>query len=305
MNINFKAILKYIKYFYIAVIIPFLLYFLWDARDFLGILYDEADYHWLAIALVFWCVSHLVSPLLPFLIFDRKISRVTYSEMLEIHISMLPARYIPGGIWHTVGRVMCYRGLSIPAPLIAKFLVMENALAVFVTFLLGCSLLLLSPSPIASNILVLILILAAIAIVFFGKLLSIFSKGQVLSNSRYFLCVLVVTLFWIAAVFSFMGFFSGVSVIPENLGGLGLAGAYLISWGIGFVSIFAPQGIGVFEYILSFFLNEDGFDSKVFVLVACFRLIVLAADFITFLIGYVLSCNVRRLVLFTSEKESA
>ncbi len=56
------------------------------------------------------------------------------------------------------------------------------------------------------------------------------------------------------------------------------AGAYLFSWGVGFISIFAPQGIGVFEVVAAELMRGDSAFMSVAALLAGFRLIILAAD---------------------------
>ncbi len=56
------------------------------------------------------------------------------------------------------------------------------------------------------------------------------------------------------------------------------AGAYLFSWGVGFIAIFAPQGIGVFEVVAADLMRSDSTFMSVAALLAGFRLIILAAD---------------------------
>ncbi len=57
-----------------------------------------------------------------------------------------------------------------------------------------------------------------------------------------------------------------------------IAGAYLFSWAVGFVSIFAPQGIGVFEVVAAELMSPAGTFMSVAALFAGFRLVILVAD---------------------------
>jgi hypothetical protein len=59
---------------------------------------------------------------------------------------------------------------------------------------------------------------------------------------------------------------------------LDVAGAYLFSWGIGYISLFAPQGIGVFEAVAGNMLVTPMSFGEMAALIAGFRIISLVAD---------------------------
>ncbi len=69
------------------------------------------------------------------------------------------------------------------------------------------------------------------------------------------------------------------------------AGAYLFSWGLGFISIFAPQGIGVFEVVAADLMRGAGTLMSVAALLAGFRLVILAADAVVFAALHLLAPN--------------
>ena len=69
------------------------------------------------------------------------------------------------------------------------------------------------------------------------------------------------------------------------------AGAYLFSWGVGFISIFAPRGIGVFEVVAAELMRGDSAFMSVAALLAGFRFIILAADATVWVALHVLSAN--------------
>lgn len=58
-----------------------------------------------------------------------------------------------------------------------------------------------------------------------------------------------------------------------------VVGGFLLTWGIGFLAPFAPQGIGVFELTMATVLQAEGITRTVVVL-GGYRLVLLARDFI-------------------------
>ena len=60
-----------------------------------------------------------------------------------------------------------------------------------------------------------------------------------------------------------------------------MGGIYLFSWGVGFLSIFAPQGIGVFEFVASEFMQGPIGFMGFAALIGGFRVVILVADMIT------------------------
>jgi hypothetical protein len=63
----------------------------------------------------------------------------------------------------------------------------------------------------------------------------------------------------------------------------------LFSWGIGFISIFAPQGIGVFEVVAADLLRGVEPLMGIAAVIAGFRLIILTADAVAWLTLQLLS----------------
>ena len=96
---------------------------------------------------------------------------------------------------------------------------------------------------------------------------------------------------WCIAATAFVIYLSAFPGLTLQAGPLESAGAYLFSWGVGFISIFAPQGIGVFEVVAADLMRGAGTLMSVAALLAGFRLIVLAADATVWAALHVLSAN--------------
>ena len=80
-------------------------------------------------------------------------------------------------------------------------------------------------------------------------------------------------------------------LFPSSVGDqsyLELGGIYLFSWGVGFLAVFAPQGIGVFEMVGSQLMQSPlgfvGFAA----LIGGFRLVILVADLLVWIAYHLL-----------------
>ncbi len=107
--------------------------------------------------------------------------------------------------------------------------------------------------------------------------------------ARYYIgSILVVMLTWCVASAAFVLFVSSFSALSLEMPILEIAAAYLFSWGVGFVAVFAPQGIGVFEVMAGELLRGSLALSGVAVLLAGFRAVIFTADLLAWLLGRLL-----------------
>jgi hypothetical protein len=90
------------------------------------------------------------------------------------------------------------------------------------------------------------------------------------------------TAFWLSAATAFVCYWAAVSNTPVSPALLEIAGTYLLSWVAGFVAIFAPQGIGVFEASIGMFLKGALPFSEIVLLAAGFRAAILLADAVVY-----------------------
>jgi hypothetical protein len=104
----------------------------------------------------------------------------------------------------------------------------------------------------------------------------------------YSIATLITIAFWIVAATAFSCYWYSFPAAHADVSRLHVYGAYLLAWSAGFLSVFSPQGIGVFESVISLILKGALPFGEVAVLAAGFRAAMLAADFIaygTFLIN--------------------
>jgi len=275
------VILRVAKRIFLPIALAFLTWFAWNSRDLLLDIVRTARPFRLTMAILVWMSMHALSPLFSMLIFRARDVHLSYKTAAKIHIANLPARYVPGGIWHTVGRIAGFRELNISQRDITIFVFLENILAICVAFLIGGSLLaairgLDSWGQIAA--------LSAV-----GSALFLLASPFILSfrviqggerfPTRDFVGVTIVTaISWCVAATAFVIYLSAFPGLALQTSPLETAGAYLFSWGVGFISIFAPQGIGVFEVVATELMRGDITFMSVAALLAGFRLVILAAD---------------------------
>ncbi len=274
-------ILRVAKRIFLPIAFAFLAYFAWESRELLVDVLRNAEPLKLAAAVLVWMLMHALSPLFSMMIFRARNVPLSYKTAARIHIANLPARYVPGGIWHTVGRIAGFRDMNIGQRDISIFVFLENTLAVCVAFVIGGSLLAANRGldgwgQIAA--------LSALGGTVFLLASPFILSLRVIQGDDRFPCgdlvanTIVTAISWCVAATAFVIYLSAFPGMALQAAPLETAGAYLFSWGVGFISIFAPQGIGVFEVVAADLMRGAGTLMSVAALLAGFRLVVLAAD---------------------------
>jgi hypothetical protein len=273
--------LRAAKSVFLLVAVACLAWFAWQSRDLLTDILRSARPAYLLLAVALWLLMNGFAALFSAQIFRARGTAVSIAIAARIHISNLPARYIPGGIWHTVGRAASFRNLDISARDIAIFVFLENVLAVSVAFLIGGTLLFVTrASDTWRDIALLSAIVAAALLVLSPLLLARIERfGAVRFPVGPFVTLTLLTgLSWCVAAGAFVTYLMAFPDIGAAIAPLEVAGSYLFSWGVGFVSIFAPQGIGIFEVVAADLLRGNEPLIGIAALLAGFRLVILVAD---------------------------
>ena len=284
--------LTWIKRIFTPVALVFILSLAWQSRQVLLQVTAQARVDYLLYAIFAWALLYLLSPIFLQILLTPFSSFPGFRSALYININRLPARYIPGGIWHTVARAVDLRDHGISKRLLTMVFVLENALALGVALFVGGTILGLHQE---AGILPIITLSTATASLLGLALLPVFvnriilTQGQSLSWFCYTQALLLILLYWCGAAAVFVLY---ISAFPDATGlehPLEIAGTYLFSWGVGFIAIFAPQGIGVFEFVAGDLLKSPYGLASITVLLAGFRLVILAADIVVWLIAKVLN----------------
>jgi hypothetical protein len=285
------VILRFLQRVFAPLAIAFLAWFAWKSRAELVELVSNASPFCLSLAVLLWCLTHLLAPIAAMLIFNARGASFDYRTAARIHYDNLPARYVPGGIWHTVGRVAAFRGLGLDAKILSTFVVMENAVAVATAFMIGGSTIYAIRGSDAWGQIGALCALAggtlllALPFLLRGKFLT---EDVEFPVRTYLLVVALVGVYWILAAAAFVAYVSAYSSLALQSSILETGAAYLLSWGIGFLAVFAPQGIGIFEVVASDLLRGGGSFTGIAALLAGFRLAILIADALVWACGRLL-----------------
>ncbi|UCG29635.1 MAG: flippase-like domain-containing protein [candidate division WOR-3 bacterium] len=193
-------------------------------------------------------------------------SKVPYGKAFWIVSTSQIAKYLPGGIWYTLGRVYLARTekvkeeIGLLSVVFETFLLMLTNLIIFlasIIFIRGDALL----SPVLSIVfitVILILLYPPLLNILLNVALRILKKPTVTLNAKYISILRVSTYFFALWFAQIAGFYflinsiypAGISLIPN------LAAAYTLSWITGFIVLFAPGGLGVREGMMTLLLSS-------------------------------------------------
>jgi glycosyltransferase 2 family protein len=276
-----SKIIDVLKLLFTPLAFAFLLYFAWQSKDELMQLISSASLLYLCLAAIVWGLSHALSPVLAVVVFEACGSKVSWKQAFATHAARLPARYLPGGIWHTVGRVMDYREQGVKSRHLTAFVILENGLAAAVTLAVGGAIVFSTRGmdPLGS-IAGLASVAGFVAVPAIGFLTNsrVLQSPDRLSVVAYSKSTAAILLFWAGATLAFLLYLSAFPSTALEYSYIEMAGIYLFSWGVGFIAVFAPQGIGVFELVASELMAGPIGFMGLAALIAGFRVVVLVAD---------------------------
>lgn len=164
---------------------------------------------------------------------------VSFARMFYINSLSQLAKYLPGGIWHFVGRAGYYHHDGVPLKRTSQAMVIENIWLVSSALIVGTGYwALYRLSGVQLGLVV-------------GGMLAIQVAILYLTGERQ-LRPISVNLACQWAAWTLMGAALWLTIPPaEGKSLITLAlGAFAISWAIGYLTIFAPSGLGVREAIL-------------------------------------------------------
>ena len=208
--------------------------------------------------------------------------RPRYATVLVVSARALLTRYVPGGIWYAAGRGTLLRHHGIPMTASATVGGLELALGAPMAVVVGMVLLAASGELVAW-----VAVVATVALVIVlalgGSLIGLLMARWARQRGRepssvpppptLLKLAAVLAGYWLAIGTLFWAYLEVVG--PTSLQWSRTVGAFGVSWGIGFFTLFAPQGIGVFEGTLVAVLD---WGADAVLLVAGFRAVLLVRD---------------------------
>jgi glycosyltransferase 2 family protein len=250
-----------------------------------------------------------------FMVFGWKIienslgGELSFKNSFTIYGRTNIAKYIPGNVFHFVGRHILSKDVGIPVNIVLNGIFMEALLMVIGTGLLVVPSLLiygtqkitfLSTNRIIFTIILLsvLIIIIVICLKFIPSLKNWLIKKNLLVDIEKIkikkvigsaIIVIILYLFYHSCV-SFM-----IVILTKYFWSLKIQqliifiGAYSLGWLVGFITPGAPAGLGVREAIIVGFLSPYLTQPRALVIALVFRLIAIFGDFIFFAAAYIVN----------------
>lgn len=233
--------MRLIKWLWLVLVAGAVVRYLWAHWDEIGPQLRTIALPRLALAVALLGASKLLLVILS----QRSVAiaghAITYRRMFTINALSQLAKYLPGGIWHFVGRAGYYHTDGLPLRAVTQAMIIENLWLVCSAFMAGVSSLLLYYTDGWRLAVVLIGLIA----VWWAVLWLIRLRFSGERDWRGSLGTLgLQALIWALVGASLWALLP--SLDGWRSGGLAI-GAFCISWVIGYVALFAPGGIGVRE----------------------------------------------------------
>jgi hypothetical protein len=193
-------------------------------------------------------------------------------EMVYVYAVSQMARYLPGGLWHFVGLTGFYHARGVPVKTAGRAVLVEYLWLVLGGGFMGLIFSALIYADAA-------LLGAVIFIAAWFALTVLLNRQAVPRPPEPHLLILLQVVVWVVI---------GASVwllMPDlyTLDHLVLAiGAFAVSWTLGFVTVFAPGGVGIREPALVLLLASVLAPEHALIYVTVHRLCYVAADLILF-----------------------
>lgn len=278
--------LSYARRLFVPVALAFLAYSAYRASDSLAPLLATISIPQLLVACLFWGTAQWVGPVATAAFAKALGIPLNYRELSLISVLRLPAKYLPGGIWQSVARFAAYRQRDVRNADSLTILVFEHLVALGTSAALGAGILVCTGggqgplNDVSTSILAIGLVLAAMPTLWIVR-----NRPTRVRTLAWMMLVVIATVaFWILAAAAFCTYW--LSLFGVSGGDLAkIASSYLLSWSAGFVAIFAPQGLGIFEWVASQLLPATHGMSVIVTAVAGFRFVTIAGELAAWIVG--------------------
>ncbi|NKB33462.1 MAG: hypothetical protein GKR91_10230 [Pseudomonadales bacterium] len=273
-----KTALLWFQRLFLFGSITFLLSVLYLNREDITEVFSQAAIAGILLASGLWILTVLIAPSIAFIILRDRNNEIRLTTLLSIYISRIPAKYLPGGVWQTFARAYDMNSLGISRTDIGLVVFYENFWTVYLASVISTlGIYVLNSNPMYSS-LALALFIGSLIVIPIAFVLR--KQAFVIGKLSYVKLTAICLLFWIFAALAFFSYLNSLGVIPVSYDPLLLMIHYQFSYVVGFVAIFAPQGVGVFEAVMVELSQFDLPAIQAMVLIAGFRVVVLVSDFI-------------------------
>ncbi|MEL7626170.1 MAG: hypothetical protein AAGU15_04860 [Anaerolineaceae bacterium] len=286
-----KKILGIIKWLWLVLVLAAAGYYFYRNWDQVSSLINQISTWQIALSLVLLLIGKMFLVVLVQFSVNAEGWHPKYLEVLGVYGLSSLGKYIPGGVWHFVGRFGIYKINGLSAKASTRALILENiwllgsavatgVIGVFLTrFDLIAGLLNLPNQQwLAILFTVVALGLWLLVLVVVHKIVRRYTIEDL---PNVFLVAAVGLVLWIFIGGSFFVMFQEfpLSAAPLFIGG------YAVSWAVGYVAVFAPGGLGIREAVLAFVFSTIASVEFIAVYAAMNRIIWVIAEVLFGLVG--------------------
>jgi len=251
-----RYLVIFLKWAWVAAVIIFIaLLVLRKHNEFLEAL-EQIHIAYLFLSFIFILAAKAILPFFMRYVVQSIGKSMDFWTCFRIYNITQLGKYIPGNIWHFVGKAAAYRNQNFNLGNIRDALIVENVWLFLSAFVYGLILLVVFEYELIlrlffSHMYLAILLILLMPLSFFlaQKLLQVDFK-KIFSHYRLTMRIAAIQIF----VWTFLGLgFVALALpfLPNEADILMLIGLYAIAFSIGFITPFAPSGIGVREAVLA------------------------------------------------------
>jgi len=279
-----NKILNIAKWLWLTIVLFGAGYYFVKNHEMVTVLIKNISITRLALSLLFLIIAKLLIAEIARLSVRTEGWNPTYVKMLGIYSITSLAKYLPGGVWHFVGRFSTYRLNDLTNKQTTKAMIVENVWLITSAAAVGGSAYSLFQLESLCKLINItcygyypFLVAILIGVIWIMGLM-IFNRYFCSQNpSNGFLSaklILISVLIWALVGISFILLFNTLSL---KLVGLSIGG-YALSWAVGYIAVFAPGGIGVRETVLATMFSVVAPPEQIAVYAAMNRLIWVIAE---------------------------
>lgn len=276
-----KIALLWLQRSFLVASIAFLIAVFYQNRADVYSIFSAASVPGLALAIAFWVLATLLMPTIAFTILRDRGNDIRLQTLLAIHLNRIPSKFLPGGVWQTFARAYDMSSMGVTKTDISLVVLYENSYSIILAAMVSTLGIYLLNSNALYSTLALFLFFGSIATI--PLAFAFRRQGFILSGRAYLRLTSICVLFWALASGAFYAYMRAIGLITAEDSGLLTVMHYLFSYVVGFVSIFAPQGIGVFEVVFAELSAIEMPLTQAVVFVAGFRVLVMLSDMLTWL----------------------
>lgn len=286
-----KKILSIVKWLWLILVLAAAGYYFYRHQDEVIKLLRQIEFWRIALSLILLLIGKAFLVKLVQYSVNSEGWYPTYPEILGVYGLSSLGKYLPGGIWHFVGRFGVYKMNGLAGKASTRSLILENVWLLSSALATGVIGIFLTRFDLIANLLnipdekwlamtftVVVLSLWIISLIIVHKVMNKYTSRTIQNVP---VVVVIGLLLW-----TFIGgsFFVMFKEFPFSSAPL-FIGGYAVSWAVGYVAVFAPGGLGIREAVLAFVFSNIASVELIAVYAAMNRIIWVVAEVLFGLVG--------------------